>query len=289
MKTLDSQLIAPIAPTLKQRNAFFDSLFYDVGKLTSQEKDELSPLVDREGSVINVPPLATGRAIEHYPNATAFLQAQQKNVRAVVVAGVGSSVLGTAALARNVANAYEIDVAGIVSGYGASDLITEAIGGWFFYGATDAIRHEIREAVNRFPKELPAQTAKTKKNPPIGDDINALDEILNASPPKLTLLVGHSKGSLLLDYALERFSKKHTKNHPLFEELRIVTFGAVTNFPPEFKRAHQFIGAIDWFGGMNSRFGEEHIKIPNAWHHLNSEFPPFNLPVESILKQYVSI
>lgn len=288
MKTLDSQLIAPIAPTLKQRNAFFDALFYDVGALTSQEKDELSPLVDREGSVINVPPGATGRLIEHYPSATAFLQAQQQNVRAVVVAGVGSSVLGTAALARNVANAYGIDVAGIVSGYGASDLIAEAMGGWFFYGVTDAIQHEIREAVNRLSKAFPAQTASTKEASIIGEDISALDEILDASPPKLTLLAGHSKGDLLLDRALERFAKNHSKNHAFFEELRIVTFGAVADLPPRFKRVYQFIGAIDWFGGMNSRFDVPHTKVPNAWHHLNTVLP-LHLPAEIVLKQYVSI
>ena len=211
MATLDSQLIAPIAPTLKQRNAFFDALFYDVGKLTSEEKDGLSPLVDREGSIINVPPGGTARKIEHYSSATAFLHEQKQNVRAVVIAGVGSSVLGTAALARNVANAYQIDVAGIVSGYGASDLVAEAMGGWFFYGVTDAIQHEIKEAMKRLSKASPAHTASTKEALAIGADISALDEILDASPPKLSLLAGQQRqpasGLCLGAFCEETYSK----------------------------------------------------------------------------------
>ena len=291
METFDSQLIAPIAPTIKQRNAFFDSLFYDVCKLKPEETDGLSPLLNREGSIINVPPAASNRPIKHYRNATEFLREQQSDVRAVVVAGVGSSALGTAALARNVANAYGIDAAGIISGYGASDMLAEAMGGWFFYGATDAMQHEIREAINRLPKTFAnsSKQATSSESALRQTDISTLDEILGASPPKLSLLVGHSKGDLLIDFALERFAKKHNNTaHPFCEELRIVTFGAVTDLPRQFKRVHQFIGSIDWFGGMNSRLDVPHIKIPNAWHHLNTSLS-FHLPAESVLKQYVSI
>lgn len=298
MKTLDSQLIAPIAPSIKQRNAFFDALFYDIGALTTKEKDDLSPWGDREGSVINVPPAASGRPISHYPNVRDFLNEHHLSVRAVVVAGVGSSVLGTAALARNVANVYDIDVAGIVSGYGASDMLAEAMGGWFFYGATDVIRQEIREAVNRLPISvsplgiLPNFSAGAPDRTDAissGRDVVALDAILNATPPKLSILVGHSKGDLLLDFALERFATKYGKTkHQFFDELRIVTFGALTDIPPQFRRVYQFIGAIDWFGGMNSRFQVSHTKVPNAWHHLNTSLP-FHMPAEHVLKEFVPI
>lgn len=298
METLNSQLVTPISPTLKQRNEFFDALFYDVSALTREEKDALSPFIDREGSVINVPPTAAHRPITHYPSASAFLNKHQKTVQAIVVAGVGSSVLGTAALARNVANAYGIDAAGIVSGYGASDVLTEALGGWFFYGATDEMRHEIREALNRLSKTLP--TLNSASNLPqeasnatsselFSNDIDTLNEILDAFPSKLSILVGHSKGDLLIDRALERFAEKNANNaHRYFEELRIVTFGSVTDIPDKFKKVYQFIGSIDWFGGINSRLHIPHIKVPNAWHHLNTSLP-YHLPAETILKQFVSI
>lgn len=293
MTTPDRELVAAIAPTMKQRNAFFDALFYDVGALSDQEKDELSPLADQEGSIIVVSPAPSRRRIAHYPSAREFLDAKGDSLRALAIAGVGSSVLGTAALARNVANAYGIEVAGIVSGYGVSDMVAEAIGGWFFYGAVDAIRHEVRESVNRWQQFSEMAGAGTRKSAarvssPVSD-INALDEILKASPPNLSLLIGHSKGDLMLDFALERFAQGVGKGtHPYFEHLRVVTLGAVTDLPPRFRHVHQFIGEIDWFGGMNSRLQVPHTRIPNAWHHLNTALP-FHLPVEAVLKHHLDI
>ena len=287
MNTLDTNLVKPFIPTIKQRNSFFDALFYDIGNLTNEEIENFSPLLDREGSIIIIPPKSSNKKISRYPNVSSFLESELDNVRIIAIAGVGSTALGTAALACNIANVYDIDVVGIVSGYGVSDLITEAIGGWFFYSATDAIRHEIREALNRF--SVTNQTESPEKLLPSAKDVNALIKILHASPPNLSLLVGHSKGDFLIDFALENFAEElNGKNHPYFENLQIATFGAVADFPPEFKNVHQFLGAIDWFGGINSRLDVPHIKIPNAWHHLNSAFP-FYLPIENTLKQYVKI
>jgi hypothetical protein len=293
MTTLDRELVASIAPTIKQRNAFFDALFYDVGALSDAEKEELSPLVDQEGAIIVVPPASSHRRIAHFATVPEFLEEKGGSLRALAIAGVGSSVLGTAALARNVADAYGIEVAGIVSGYGVSDMVAEAIGGWFFYGALDAIRHEVRESVNRWKQfsEMTgagARKAGARVSTPVSD-INALDDILRASPPNLSLLIGHSKGDLMLDFALERFAQGMGKaGHPYFEQLRVVTLGAVTDLPPRFRHVHQFIGEIDWFGGMNSRLQVPHTRIPNAWHHLNTALP-FHLPVAQVLKQKVRI
>ena len=66
-----------------------------------------------------------------------MLEAEGDEVAGVAIAGVGSSVLGTAALARNVADAVGGEIVGLVSGYGVSDLLSEALGGWFFFGAVD--------------------------------------------------------------------------------------------------------------------------------------------------------
>jgi hypothetical protein len=120
-------------------------------------------------------------------------------------------------------------------------------------------------------------------------DIGSLEAILDAAPPNLSLLVGHSKGDLLIDFALERFvTNLRQKPHPYFEQLRVVTFGAVADLPPQFQRTHQFVGAIDWFGAMNSRLDVPHTKVPDAWHHLNTALP-FHMPAEDVLKQYVSL
>jgi hypothetical protein len=291
MSSFDQQLIATFAPALRQRNTFFDALFYDVGALDATERAGLSPELDREGSVVLVPPAGAGRPILHYPTVGEFLAAQGDRIRALAIAGVGSSVLGTAALARNVANAYDIDVAGLVSGYGATDMLVEAMGGWCFYGATDAFRHEIRTAINRLARF--GQTADTAPRDfaaprSTGRDLPALEEILDAAPPRLRLLVGHSKGDLVLDYVLERFARRHSDGHPYFDRLAVATFGAVADLPPAFRRVHQFLGALDWFGGLNSRADVPCVRIPDAWHHLNTAMP-FHLPAEQVLRQYVVV
>ena len=58
-----------------------------------------------------------------------FADAGGSEIRTLVVAGVGSSALGAAAFARNVADACGTPVAAVVSGYGLADLLTEALGG----------------------------------------------------------------------------------------------------------------------------------------------------------------
>jgi hypothetical protein len=295
MDTLDTMLVSPIAPVLKQRNALFDSAFYDVNKLTEKEKNQLSPLADREGAVIYVPPGESGLEISHFANMNEFLAQHFQNVQAVVVAGVGSSVIGTAALARNVANVYGIPVAGVVSGYGAADLISEAFGGWFFYGATDAIKQKMRESMNawwdifRLPENANTKLQTQANSKYLGKDIEALFSLLDKSPPNLSLLVGHSKGDLLLDYALERFAlQQNGKSHKYFDALNIATFGAVSDMPREFNKVFQFLGAIDWFGGSNSRFDIPHIMVPNAWHHLNTDLP-YHLSVEQVLRENIAL
>src|SRR5918997_1454500 len=127
--------------SLNGRNRYVDSIFYDVGSLTQDDKETLfpdnrgilSPFAYREGEIIVVPPSGAGK-IRHYKHILPFFNEEGQDIRAIVVAGVGSSVYGTAALARNVADTRGSDVAGIVTGYGGSDLLTEAMGGWFVLG-----------------------------------------------------------------------------------------------------------------------------------------------------------
>ena len=286
---------------MKHRNTFFDSLFYDVDALTTDEKNQLAPHFDGAGSLVVVPPAGSAAVLRHYGNATDFLAAEFHDIHAVVLAGVGCSVLGTAALARNVANAYGFPVAGIVSGYGAVDVFAEALSGYLFYGLTDVIQHQRRQLGGQprifVPGAITAQTPADKTGPrtsqvsnalPDASDINTLLTILQAGPPKLKVLVGHSKGDLLLDFALEIFAADADQDHPYFEQLHITTFGAVTDLPRQFKHQHQFIGGIDWLGGMNSRLDVPHTRIPLAWHHLNTRYP-FHFPTEQVLRDLVPI
>lgn len=143
MFSTNELLAAPAKPLIQSRNIRFDRQFYDTSALSAQEEDDIFGFSDQEGAIVVVPPRAAGRPLRHYDDTTAMLRAEKGTVGGVAIAGVGSSILGTSALSRNVADAYGIDIAGIVAGYGATDLLTEAMGGWFFYGYTDRFRHAL--------------------------------------------------------------------------------------------------------------------------------------------------
>ena len=253
----------------KQRNAVLDNFFYDTTRLTLEERAKLTPLADREGSIIVVPPSNSDREIRHYSHALRFMTKEGPGIRAIAVAGVGSSALGTAALARSIADALDADVAGIVTGYGLSDMMSEALGGWFAFGAADRIRHTMERA---FARMRPAALAESVT--PGSDAAATLSEILLAAPPKLDTLVAHSKGSLVVAHALQRYvDDLEGDDSPLFKRLHIVTLGAVVGVPAEFKHVKQYLGAYDWFGGANSSLGVTHERVPGVSHHLNPGFP----------------
>jgi hypothetical protein len=262
----------------KQRNAMLDNFFYDTKRLSLEERAKLTPLADREGSIIVVPPSKSDRKIRHYNRALRFMTKEGASIRAIAVAGVGSSALGTAALARELADALDTDVAGIVAGYGLSEAMSEALGGWFAFGATDRIRSSVERA---FARMRPAALADSVT---AGSDAAAtLSEILLASPPKLDTLLAHSKGALVLAHALERYvDELEGDDSPLYKRLHIITLGAVVGVPAEFSHVKQYLGAYDWFGGANSSLGVKHERVQGASHHLNPGFP-YHMDVAPLL------
>jgi hypothetical protein len=286
----------PFLP-LEQRNAVLDCLFYDVGSLSAEELAQLSPLTDREGGVVVVPPTGRG-ALRHHRTALGFLNAEGERIRALAVAGVGSSVVGTAALARNVADAIGSDVAGVVTGYGATDLVTEALGGWFLFAAADRARMWLEEWVETSRVALtgavPAAVAARDLEPlrhlqPVpGLDVATVAEILRAGPPELVLLVGHSKGNLLLDVVLEEFvDELDGDEHAWFDRLHVVTFGAVVALPVEFRHVQQYLGSLDVLGRLNSRRGVPRLSVPRAGHHLNRRLP-YHLDAVGTLQDHLA-
>ena len=166
MNIIESNL-NPFSVMFKARNQAIDSVFYDVSSLTFEEWLQLTPLVDKKGKIIVISPGGSAsqsvkpKPIRHYESSDEFLLSDDwKNVIAVAVAGVGSSVVGTAALARTVADACQGDVAGIVSGYGLSDVVLEGLGGWFFYGKIDQIRYEMQAVLEDMVAMISANFAK---------------------------------------------------------------------------------------------------------------------------------
>lgn len=125
----------------RARNVRFDRKFYDVGALTTAEQDALSRHPATEGSLLYVPP---GSGAIGQPTSIDALAACHPRATALVVTGVGSSALGAAAFARNVADGLNQPVVAVVSGYGAADLMAEGAGGWFWFGTLNRMRHFLR-------------------------------------------------------------------------------------------------------------------------------------------------
>lgn len=284
-------------------NTSLDRVFYDITALTSEEKEQLSALKNAEGSILVVYPQNSGREIENF-TPLEFITDQKKKgakkIDTITVAGVGSSAMGTAALARNVADTLNRPVAGIVSGLGMADIISEAMSGWFIFGMKNIFRDSIAKFFDALElKDHVWEESSYRslvKDEKMADfefsplmfgspDATALLLVLYHLRKQITLLVGHSKGNYIIENALEGLIELcELKKQKLPDQLKIVTLSAVVRFPDEFKpNASQYIGTIDLFGFMNSRLNLNPVKIEGAWHSLNRALPG-HIPVEKAIR-----
>lgn len=129
-KFADNPLRALTLDSLQRRNAILDAVFYDIGVITPEETKGLAFWLAREGAILVVTP-SGGDPLKLFLTTDEYFSKNDKAAAALVVAGVGSSALGAAAFARNIADALGEPVVAVVSGYGLSDVLTEALGGLF--------------------------------------------------------------------------------------------------------------------------------------------------------------
>jgi hypothetical protein len=275
----------------RRRNAILDAIFYDVGKVTRAEAACLSPWLAKEGAILIVPPTGT-EPLTLCPTIEDFDRNGGRDVRALVVAGVGSSALGSAAFARNVADAFDQPIAAVVSGYGLSDLVTEAFGGFFLFGALNCIRHayeqldQLARRAQQAALEASAESAAFEL-PRMSLDTQMVLRLVSDRRFHFKLLAGHSKGNLVLSEALYELDERHVPA-TLSRDTWLVTISAVIAMPPRYRNIVDVIGSIDWFGAINSRpgLGIEQAR-PWAWHHTNTELP-FHLPVTRVLDELIA-
>lgn len=283
-----SKNIDGLDPVLR-RNAALDAIFYDLSVLSPEEAASIGPWAAPEGAILLVPPCGAG-ALTVCPTPDAFLDAGGGDVRILSVAGVGSSALGTAAFARNIATAMDQPVAAVVSGYGMADLISEALGGWFWFRTMNGV-HRMAEGIERLRSsargmqgflEAPASNGARHAS-----DLQTVMRLLQDTRFSFSLMTGHSKGNLVLSEALYKLKETdRSRLQGLAQSMWIVTVSAAIYMPEEFEdRVIDVIGAIDWFGGMNSR---PDVKIekrwPRAWHHTNTE-AWYALPVTDVFRE----
>lgn len=291
--SLPEQVVAPsplreaALESWRQRNAVLDFLFYDVKCVHPDEAARIGPRWAAEGAILAVPP-SGGGSLALYRSVEAFVAGSGRPISTLVVAGVGSSALGAAAFARNVADAIGAPVAAVVSGYGLADVATEALGGFFWFGALNSLRDAF-EWIDRLTR--PAVV----KEPAVLDD--ASDFLLRRSldtqtvlalleHPALSfdLLSGHSKGNLVISEALYALAERHpTRARALGASTAIVTFSARIAMPEQCRTVIDVMGEWDWFGDLNSRPDiPVDRSVKRAWHHTNTELA-FHLPVTSTL------
>ncbi len=288
------------------RNAALDWLFYDVGALTPEERSVLLAEDNAEGAIVVVHPRGARGAVslQKFDTYEDLCAAPGRKLTSFVVSGVGSSDLGAAALARNVADHRGEPVGAVVAGYGMADLLSEAMGGWFYFGSVNAGLNRWHRAASSSPERAEAVTATlaAMRAGTLSPDALATASQVAAgfSPDTMTvlrlltepernvgLLVGHSKGCLSIAFALEALEwLKDTAAIGKARAARILTLGAVVEFPVGYDNVVQVIGALDGFGGLNSRPFKPAAFVPGAWHHLNARLP-FHLDVAGVLARHL--
>lgn len=298
--SLPTHVVAPLPAReialegLRQRNAVLDYLFYDLGRLTPDEAGSLAPRYAREGAILKVEP--SGGRLDIWADMGAFAAATGASgpVAAIAVAGVGSSALGAAAFARNVADALDAPVIAVVSGYGLADLLTEALGGFFLFGQLNALRHVFEPLDDLTRPGLPGVGATLGASSGAGVaavrrslDVKSLIALLQRVDPGM--LIGHSKGNLVVSEALfELRDLDPGRIDALAATTRIVTVSARIAMPRQFADVIDVMGAIDGFGELNSRPSIPTDVKPFAWHHTNTEIP-FHLPVTKTLLEVLAM
>ncbi|MCA1500254.1 hypothetical protein [Bradyrhizobium sp. NBAIM14] len=295
------QLIEPAVRACRLFNTALDIVFYDVATLAAQlaEKDasvrareekppsrivQLDALSDPEGSLLLID-ANTAPYVHRYTNVEVFLTSPHPETRAVeivTITGVGSSALGSAALAWDISIALGKPVLAIVPGYGMADVILQALGGWFGFGLYDylhaksLIQNALANAAPRtasIGRQLPASTpdAKTLHGAPVFRHGSGSSDVLHAlllhRDAAFKLLVGHSKGALQIGNAIRSLPPDRT------HELRVVTLGCPISTDVAGVSYYQYLGLFDALGQLNM-WGHRPNQWPPTWHSTNPKLPP---------------
>src|SRR6516164_315336 len=235
---LPKWLVEPTVRFCRLFNTALDFMFYNVPTLRvalakkdapMQARGEKPPsriidfdaLSDPEGSLLLID--ATSAPYVHkYQSVKKFLESPYQETRDVDIAtitGVGSSALGSAALAWDISVALEKPVLAIVPGYGVADVVLQGLGGWFAFSLHDFLSSKAliqtglataAPEAARIGRELAAsapQEPTARGGAPIfrygSGSSDVLHALLEHRVTPFRLLVGHSKGALQINNAIQ--------------------------------------------------------------------------------------
>jgi hypothetical protein len=312
--------VEPLVRLLRLTNTALDVAFYDVNALiadlhshglsvvTSPEEGkmlrsdamagalrtlDLDALSNPEGSilVVNAKGPSYVTPFDDVRNFLTHVKDRDAGIQTVSITGVGSSALGSVAFAWNISAALSEPVAAIVPGYGAADVIQQALGGWFGFGmynlwvkqlaqdvlarTAPSIAHIGRRLMMTAPGHEEATTGA-----PLFRRGNGSSDVLHAilrELPGISRVVGHSKGALVIENAINDLPSATT------ERLHIVTFGCpIDAAAPKVAGYQQVLGRLDWLGWLNSWGNSPDVEIVS--HHSTNTWIPLSMPVARLTR-----
>ncbi len=298
---LPDWLVEPAVRSCRLFNTALDFMFYDVPTLrvALHEKDapmrarhekppsriiDSDALSNPEGSLLLIN-ATTEPYVHRYHSVDRFLKSPFKETRDVDIAtitGVGSSALGSAALAWDISVALKKPVLAIVPGYGVADVVLQGLGGWFAFGLHDFLGSKAliqtglamaAPKTARIGRNLATSTPHepTLHGAPIfrygSGSSDALHALLKDRVTRFRLLVGHSKGALQINNAIQSLPAERTKG------LRVVTLGCPVAENVPGVDYHQYLGRFDALGQLNA-WGHWPDHWPPTWHSTNPVLPP---------------
>jgi hypothetical protein len=255
---------------------------------------DLSADTNPEGSLLVVnaaarPYVQQFRTIEDFRRST---DGEVGEVRIASIAGVGSSALGSAALAWDVSTAFNAPVLAIVAGYGLADALLQGLGGWFGYGVHDAINTKAMlqqilvatsPATASVGRSLSAPIEPKVGGAPVFERGSGSADVLHAllREFRFSCLVGHSKGALTIGNALGSLPSNATA------DLRVITLGCPIAPAVEGVRYAQFLGAFDTLGMLNSWWHS-----PTEWIesiHSTNSIVPLSMQVRDLCARFAPL
>jgi len=298
---LPEWLVEPAVRSCRLFNTALDFVFYDVSTLRAAlgEKDapmrarhekppsriiDFDALSSPEGSLLLID-ATTAPYVHRYKSVEKFLESPYQETRDVDIAtitGVGSSALGSAALAWDISSALEKPVLAIVPGYGVADVVLQGLGGWFAFGLHDLFGSKTliqtglaltAPETARIGRKLVASTPQepTARGAPIfrygSGSSDVLHALLEHRVTPFRVLVGHSKGALQINNAIQSLPVERTQG------LRVVTLGCPIAENVSGVDYHQYLGLFDALGQLNA-WGHWPDHWPPTWHSTNPVLPP---------------
>jgi len=298
---LPEWLVEPAVRSCRLFNTALDFVFYDVATLRAAlgEKDapmrarnekppsriiDFEALSNPEGSLLLID-ATTAPYVHRYESVEKFLESPYQETRDVEIAtitGVGSSALGSAALAWDISLALEKPALAIVPGYGVADVVLQGLGGWLAFGLHDFLGSKTliqtglavtAPETARIGRKLVASTPQepTVRGAPIfrygSGSSDVLHALLEYRKTPFRLLVGHSKGALQISNAIQSLAAERTQG------LRVVTLGCPIGEVVSGVDYHQYLGLFDALGQLNA-WGHCPDHWAPTWHSTNPLLPP---------------